>query len=178
MFTSKERVERDGFLIAYAGETMSDAEAARRGLTNCCAGGDDADVLNVGTSADNGHVAVVNPPIDEAWADAAGMSVEDCIELWNEDPNAVLEAIKSNLAAKSADDDASGNAGDNAEDTDNAASGTEGNSNAESPNGADNNAGDAGAKPSREELRKECEARGIKAPKNATIAQLEALLEE
>lgn len=32
MYTSKERVIRDGRLIAFAGEIMSDAEALRRGL--------------------------------------------------------------------------------------------------------------------------------------------------
>lgn len=32
MYTSHDRVERDGFLVAYAGEVMSDEEAARRGL--------------------------------------------------------------------------------------------------------------------------------------------------
>lgn len=32
MFVSKERVTRDGYLIAYEGEEMSDEEAALRGL--------------------------------------------------------------------------------------------------------------------------------------------------
>lgn len=32
MFTSKERVIRDGYLIAFEGETMSEEEAAKRGL--------------------------------------------------------------------------------------------------------------------------------------------------
>lgn len=32
MFTSHERVVRNGYLIAFAGEVMSDEEAARRGL--------------------------------------------------------------------------------------------------------------------------------------------------
>ncbi len=32
MFVSKERVTRDGYLIAYEGEEMSEEEAARRGL--------------------------------------------------------------------------------------------------------------------------------------------------
>lgn len=32
MYTSHERVERDGFLVAYEGEVMSDEEATRRGL--------------------------------------------------------------------------------------------------------------------------------------------------
>lgn len=32
MFTSTERVERDGRLIAFEGETMTDEEAAARGL--------------------------------------------------------------------------------------------------------------------------------------------------
>lgn len=80
MFTAKERVERNGFLIAYAGETMTDSEAARRGLIDGCAA-DDADVMRVGTPAAEEPTAIVEPPIDEVWADAAGMSVEDCIEL-------------------------------------------------------------------------------------------------
>lgn len=33
MFTSNERVIRDGYLVAFAGEVMSDEEAAARGLT-------------------------------------------------------------------------------------------------------------------------------------------------
>lgn len=32
MFTSKKRVIRDGYLIAFEGEVMSDEEAAARGL--------------------------------------------------------------------------------------------------------------------------------------------------
>lgn len=32
MFTSKERVIRNGYLIAFEGEVMSDEEAAARGL--------------------------------------------------------------------------------------------------------------------------------------------------
>ena len=32
MYTSVERVERGGFLIAYKGEVMSEDEAKRRGL--------------------------------------------------------------------------------------------------------------------------------------------------
>lgn len=32
MYTSKERVIRDGYLIAFEGEVMSDEEAAKRGL--------------------------------------------------------------------------------------------------------------------------------------------------
>lgn len=32
MYTSPERVTRNGYLVAYAGEVMTDAEAARRGL--------------------------------------------------------------------------------------------------------------------------------------------------
>lgn len=32
MYTSKERVIRDGYLIAFEGEVMSDDEAAKRGL--------------------------------------------------------------------------------------------------------------------------------------------------
>lgn len=32
MFTSEKRVIRDGYLVAFAGETMSDEEAAARGL--------------------------------------------------------------------------------------------------------------------------------------------------
>ena len=32
MYTSPERVTRDGYLVAYAGEVMTEAEAARRGL--------------------------------------------------------------------------------------------------------------------------------------------------
>lgn len=32
MHTSKERVIRDGYLIAFEGEVMSDEEAAKRGL--------------------------------------------------------------------------------------------------------------------------------------------------
>lgn len=32
MYTSKERVIRDGYLIAFDGEVMSDEEAAKRGL--------------------------------------------------------------------------------------------------------------------------------------------------
>lgn len=32
MYTSEKRVERDGRLIAYEGEVMSDAEAEARGL--------------------------------------------------------------------------------------------------------------------------------------------------
>lgn len=32
MYTSKERVIRDGYLIAFEGEVMSDEEAAARGL--------------------------------------------------------------------------------------------------------------------------------------------------
>lgn len=32
MFVSKERVTRDGYLIAYEGEEMSEEEAALRGL--------------------------------------------------------------------------------------------------------------------------------------------------
>lgn len=34
MFTSKERVIRDGRLIAFKGEKMTDTEAKRRGLLN------------------------------------------------------------------------------------------------------------------------------------------------
>lgn len=34
-FISEKRVERDGFLIAYEGEVMSEAEAAKRGLLEC-----------------------------------------------------------------------------------------------------------------------------------------------
>lgn len=32
MYTSKERVVRDGYLVAYAGEEMTDDEARARGL--------------------------------------------------------------------------------------------------------------------------------------------------
>lgn len=32
MYVSPERVERDGWLVAYAGESMMREEAARRGL--------------------------------------------------------------------------------------------------------------------------------------------------
>lgn len=32
MYTSKERVIRDGYLIAFEGEVMSDEEATKRGL--------------------------------------------------------------------------------------------------------------------------------------------------
>lgn len=32
MYTSKERVIRDGYLIAFEGEVMSDEDAAKRGL--------------------------------------------------------------------------------------------------------------------------------------------------
>lgn len=32
MYTSKKRVTRDGYLIAYKGERMSDEEARKRGL--------------------------------------------------------------------------------------------------------------------------------------------------
>lgn len=32
MFTCKERVVRDGHLVAFAGEVMTDEEAAKRGL--------------------------------------------------------------------------------------------------------------------------------------------------
>lgn len=32
MYTSKERVIRDGYLVAFEGEVMSDEEAAARGL--------------------------------------------------------------------------------------------------------------------------------------------------
>lgn len=32
MFTSKKRVIRNGFLVAFEGEVMSDEEAAKRGL--------------------------------------------------------------------------------------------------------------------------------------------------
>lgn len=32
MYASKERVIRDGYLIAFEGEVMSDEEAAKRGL--------------------------------------------------------------------------------------------------------------------------------------------------
>ena len=32
MYTSKKRVTRDGYLIAYKGERMSDEEARSRGL--------------------------------------------------------------------------------------------------------------------------------------------------
>ena len=32
MYVSPERIERDGWLIAFAGEAMSREEAARRGL--------------------------------------------------------------------------------------------------------------------------------------------------
>lgn len=32
MFTSKKRVIRNGFLVAFEGEVMSDKEAAKRGL--------------------------------------------------------------------------------------------------------------------------------------------------
>ena len=161
MFTAKERVERNGFLIAYAGETMTDSEAARRGLIDGCAA-DDADVMRVGTPAAEEPTAIVEPPIDEVWADAAGMSVEDCIELWNEDPNAGLEAIKANLAAEAVDNDGDG---ENMPTADDAAA-----------KAGDNADDDAAAKPSKAEFRAECEKRGIKAPKNATVAQLEALL--
>lgn len=34
MFTSQERVVRDGYLIAYEGEEMSDEEAEARGLVD------------------------------------------------------------------------------------------------------------------------------------------------
>lgn len=33
MYTSENRVIRDGYLIAFEGEVMSDEEAAKRGLT-------------------------------------------------------------------------------------------------------------------------------------------------
>lgn len=161
MYTAKERVERNGFLVAYEGETMSDAEAARRGLIDGCAD-DSADVLSVGTSDAEEHTAVVEPPINEVWADAAGMSVEECIELWNEDPNAVLDAIKANLAPEAEDDQTAV---------------VEPPIDGKTDNAADDNDSDADkSKPSKAELREECEKRGIKAPKNATIAQLEALL--
>lgn len=32
MYTSPERVTRNGYLVAYAGEVMTDGEAERRGL--------------------------------------------------------------------------------------------------------------------------------------------------
>ena len=32
MYTSPERVTRNGYLVAYAGEIMTEAEAERRGL--------------------------------------------------------------------------------------------------------------------------------------------------
>ena len=113
MFTAKERIERDGFLVAYEGETMTDSEAARRGLIDGCED-DSADVFHVGTpAAEDDQTAVVEPPIDEATDNAA-------------------------------DDDAADNGNE--------------------------------VKPTRAELREECEKRGIKAPKNATVAQLEALL--
>lgn len=159
MYTVPKRVERDGFLVAYKGEVMSDDEARRRGLIGHgeSAEANDADVLNVGKSA------VVNPPIDEEWADAAGMSVDECKALWDENPSAVLDAIKANLAAEANDADAADTANDDGADDANA--------------NADSDSKDKDAKPSKEQLRAECEARGIKAPKNATIAQLEALLE-
>lgn len=180
MFTAKNRVERDGFLIAYEGETMTDAEAARRGLIDGDAdAADGADVFSVGTPP-----AVVNPPIDDAWAEAAGMSVEDCIALWGSNPSALLEAIVSNLTAGN-DPDGGGN-DDGANDPDGENATGDSTDAANDPDGA--NAADGAtagndpdanaAKPSKEALRKECEARGIKAPKNATIAQLEALLED
>lgn len=174
MFTAKNRVERDGFLIAYEGETMTDAEAARRGLIDgeACAA-DGADVFSVGTPS-----AVVNPPIDDAWAEAAGMSVDECISLWESDPSALLEAIVANLTAASVPNDdgsaATGNDPDDGTDAANDPDGSNAADGAATGNDTDANA----AKPSKEELRKECEARGIKAPKNATIAQLEALLED
>lgn len=161
MYTAKERVERNGFLVAYEGETMSDTEAARRGLIDGCAD-DSADVFRVGTSDAEEQTAVVEPPIDEVWADAAGMSVEECIELWNEDPNAVLDAIKANLSQEAENDQTAV---------------VEPPIDGKTDNAADDNDSDADkAKPSKAELREECEKRGIKAPKNATIAQLEALL--
>ena len=32
MYTAPERIERDGYLVAFEGEVMSEEEAARRGL--------------------------------------------------------------------------------------------------------------------------------------------------
>lgn len=161
MYTSKERVERDGFLIAYEGEVMSEAEAAKRGLIDVNSDWSEADDLRIGNAA-------CNPPIDDEWAAAAGLSVEDCKELWAKDPSAVLGAIKENIGAEGSATDTDGadtndDAADDGSDPDDQG--------APDTDGAD-------GKPSKKELLAECEARGIKAPKNATIAQLEALLED
>ncbi len=54
MFVSKERVTRDGYLIAYEGEEMSEEEAARRGL------------LTEGRPSDGEPGPVADEPSEEA----------------------------------------------------------------------------------------------------------------
>lgn len=150
MYTAKERIERDGYLVAYAGETMSDEEARRRGLIGHAAKAETAEVQGI-----------ASPSMDEAWAEAAGMEVEELRQLWAESPSAVLDAIKANLNAQKDEREA--------RETEAAAE--------TAKNDGEPQAGTQEKKPTAAELRAECEARGIKAPKNATIAQLQALLE-
>lgn len=137
MYTSPERVVKNGKLVAFAGETMTDEEAKKRGL------------IGAGASSPTYPVdAAPAHPMNEKWADAAGMDLEDLTALWDESPDAVLDVILHR-----ADGDAV------AEDP---ADGEE-----ETPK-----------KRTKKELQAACDEKGIKYPKNATVVQLEALLEE
>ena len=136
MYTSPERVVKNGKLVAFAGETMSDEEAKRRGL------------IGAGATSPSAPAAASASPMNEKWADAAGMDLEDLTALWDESPDAVLDAILHR---------ADGDAG--AEDP---AYGEE-----ETPK-----------KRTKAEMQAACDEKGIKYPKNATVVQLEALLEE
>ena len=145
MFTASERIVKNGVLVAYAGETMSDEEARARGL----AGG--------GAAAAAEKRQESASPMDESWAEAAGMGVGEVAALWEESPASVLEAIKANLA-HSASAEAQG-------------------AEADGPHGGEAE-GEQKPKPTKTELKAECDARGIKYPKKATAVQLAALLGE
>ncbi len=138
MYTSPERIVKNGKLVAFAGETMSDEEAKKRGL------------IGVGASSSAPAAAAVAQahPMNEKWADAAGMDLEDLTALWDESPDAVLDAILHR---------ADGDAG------------------AEDPADGEE---ETSKKRTKAELQAACDEKGIKYPKNATVVQLEALLEE
>lgn len=137
MYTSPERVVKNGKLVAFAGETMTDEEAKRRGL------------IGAGASSPTYPVdAAPAHPMNEKWADAAGMDLEDLTALWDESPDAVLDAVLQHASgSQDAEEDAEGEESEP-------------------------------KKRTKAELRAACDEKGIKYPKNATIVQLEALLEE
>lgn len=136
MYTSPERVVKNGKLVAFAGETMSDEEAKRRGL------------IGAGATSPSAPAAAPASPMNEKWADAAGMDLEDLTALWDESPDAVLDAILHR---------ADGDAG------------------AEDPADVEE---ETPKKRTKAEMQAACDEKGIKYPKNATVVQLEALLEE